>query len=339
MPRERLKKNRRLPKYVYLSKGRYVHREYLGKGKFGKETVIAPADTPDHKLWELYNAHMAQVATDSLDYLIVRYLESNRFDRLTEGTRLNYQRDLDRISKFKTRSGQAFGTYPLSDINTPVLQRYYERRYKDVPSGAKHELAALSAAYTWGVSVGLSDITLNPVRGVIREASESRKRLITDKEFKRVYNEAPTNLKVAMELAYLCRMRREEIVKLERKDITDEGIIVRRVKNSKPQLILWTPRLRAAIKLAKSLYPTVINRYLIHKKGGGPWTANGLSASWQKAFWRAYPDGVEDRFTFHDLKAMGVSDFKGDKHKATGDYSPQMVRVYDRALEAIEATK
>lgn len=339
MPRERLKKNRRLPKYVYLSKGRHVHREYLGKGKFGAETVLCPADTPEHKIWEAYNAHMADVATDSLDYLMARYLKSNRFDRLSGGTQTNYQRDLARVSSYKTKGGKPFGTYPLSDINTPVLQRYYERRYQDAPSGAKHELAALSAAYTWGVSVGLCGIQINPVRGVLRESSVSRKRLITEKEYKRVYNEAAANLQVAMELAYLCRMRREEIVKLERKDITEQGIIVRRVKNSKTQLVLWTPRLRAAVKLAKAQYPTVINRYLIHKKGGGPWTANGLSASWQKAFWRAYPDGVDDRFTFHDLKAMGVSDFDGDKHKATGDHSAQMVKVYDRSLEAVEATK
>lgn len=339
MPRERLKKNRRLPKYVYLSKGRYVHREYIGNGKFGKETVIAPAEAPEHQVWEAYNAHMADVATDSLDYLISRYIKCNKFDRLTDGTRLNYKRDLARIATYTTKSGKLFGTFPVQDITTPVLQRYYEHRYVDAPSGVKHELAALSAAFTWAVSIGLCGIKLNPVRGVMREKSNSRKRLITDKEYKRVYGEAPTNLKVAMELAYLCRMRREEVVMLERKDITDKGIIVRRVKNSKTQLVLWTPRLRAAVKLARTLYPNVLNRFLIHKKGGGGWTVNGLSGSWQKAFWRAYPDGVDDRFTFHDLKAMGVTDFEGDKHKATGDHSPQMVRVYDRSLEAIEATK
>lgn len=339
MPRERLKKNRRLPKYVYLSKGRYIHREYLGKGKFGAETVLCPADTPEHKIWEAYNAHIASVATDSLDYLISRYLQSNRYDRLVDGTKSNYLNDLERISAYKTKSGKPFGEYPVLDVTTPVLQRYYERRYIDAPSGAKHELAALSAAYTWAVSVALCGVQLNPVRGVIREQSKNRDRLISDAEYKRVYDAAPVNLKVAMELAYLCRMRREEVVRLERKDITDKGIIVRRVKKSKTQLIKWTPRLRAAVRLAKSQYPNVINRYLLHKKGGGAWTANGLSASWQKSFWRAYPDGVENRFTFHDLKAMGVSDFKGDKHKATGDHSPQMVRVYDRSLEAVEATK
>ena len=47
--------------------------------------------------------------------------------------------------------------------------------------------------------------------------------------------------------------------------------------------------------------------------------------------------GVES-FTFHDLKAKGVSDFEGDKKKASGHKSEAMVRIYDRKRIEVDAT-
>ena len=46
----------------------------------------------------------------------------------------------------------------------------------------------------------------------------------------------------------------------------------------------------------------------------------------------------EPRFSFHDLKAKGVSDFTGDKKKASGHKSQRMVDIYDRKRIEIEAT-
>ena len=40
-----------------------------------------------------------------------------------------------------------------------------------------------------------------------------------------------------------------------------------------------------------------------------------------------------------DLKAKGVSDFDGDKKKASGHKSEAMVAVYDRKITEIESTR
>ena len=52
---------------------------------------------------------------------------------------------------------------------------------------------------------------------------------------------------------------------------------------------------------------------------------------------KAVECGIE-RFTFQDLKAKGVSDFDGDKKKASGHKSEAMVAVYDRKITEIEPT-
>jgi len=47
--------------------------------------------------------------------------------------------------------------------------------------------------------------------------------------------------------------------------------------------------------------------------------------------------GVES-FTFHDLKAKGVSDFDGDKKAASGHRSEAMVSIYDSKRKFVDAT-
>jgi len=54
---------------------------------------------------------------------------------------------------------------------------------------------------------------------------------------------------------------------------------------------------------------------------------------------RAMDKGLKNRFTFHDLKAKGVSDFDGDKKLASGHRSDSMIDVYDRKPGSVKATK
>jgi hypothetical protein len=52
----------RLPKYVYLKKGRYVHVAPLGGGKLGTENVLAPGAAPLRQVWEAYEARAVRWA-------------------------------------------------------------------------------------------------------------------------------------------------------------------------------------------------------------------------------------------------------------------------------------
>ncbi len=45
---------------------------------------------------------------------------------------------------------------------------------------------------------------------------------------------------------------------------------------------------------------------------------------------KAMEKGLKERFTFHDLKAKGVTDFDGNKQEAAGHKSAQTAEVYNR---------
>ena len=68
--------HRRLPKYVYLKKGRYVYVPYLGAGKSGKEVVLCPADSGLRKVWRAYDALTADESGGTLKWLCEQYIES-----------------------------------------------------------------------------------------------------------------------------------------------------------------------------------------------------------------------------------------------------------------------
>jgi hypothetical protein len=65
-----------------------------------------------------------------------------------------------------------------------------------------------------------------------------------------------------MELAYLCRMRRCEILGATRKQILSEGFDTLRAKDSRDAITLWSTRLRKAVKADAK----VTGIYVIHDK-------------------------------------------------------------------------
>jgi integrase len=69
------------------------------------------------------------------------------------------------------------------------------------------------------------------------------------------------------------------------------------------------------VEWAKALKPQVPSEYLLRTRNGGPYSARGFSAIWQRLMRKAVGpnrDGaasaLADRFTFHDLRAKCASD-------------------------------
>lgn len=65
-------------------------------------------------------------------------------------------------------------------------------------------------------------------------------------------------------------------------------------------------------------------------KNGTPYTADGLEATWQKQKYK----GMD--WTFHDLKAKGISDFEGDKQEFSGHKSRLINERYNRSPDKVE---
>ncbi|WP_423063880.1 hypothetical protein [Candidiatus Paracoxiella cheracis] len=123
---------------------------------------------------------------------------------------------------------------------------------------------------------------------------------------------------------------------MERADIKEEGVHLRRAKGSKDEVTLWTSRLEKVIRAAKRYHKDVISSYLIHDKDGLPIQEEAFTSAWQRLMKRALKHGLKERFTFHDIKAKGVSDHE---KKHSGHHSDRMKRVYDRKVEHIESTR
>ncbi|RUO33406.1 hypothetical protein CWE14_08880 [Aliidiomarina soli] len=144
-----------------------------------------------------------------------------------------------------------------------------------------------------------------------------------------------------MEIAYLCCARFSDVLGMRKDQILEEGIYIKQGKTGKAQIKAWSPRLRAAIKLSQTLVTNqkVVSAYVISKPDGGHYTADGFRTRWSAARAAAREQtGYPLDFTFHDLKAKGISDVEGtlhDKQRISGHKTPGQAARYDRKVEVV----
>ena len=106
-------------------------------------------------------------------------------------------------------------------------------------------------------------------------------------------------------------------------------------------MTLWSKRLSEAISKATKLPSFIVpidTQYLIHNKVGQPISKTAFDSAWRRLMKKLVKLGIEP-FTFHDLKAKGVSDFKGNKQDASGHKTAAQVAVYDRKKKRVKPTK
>lgn len=80
--------------------------------------------------------------------------------------------------------------------------------------------------------------------------------------------------------------------------------------------------------------------YIIHQRTGLRYTRDGFNSRWRKAreaAKEAYPE-LDFNFTFHDLKAKGVSDLEGslsEKQAISGHKNMGQTARYDRKIKIV----
>lgn len=172
---------------------------------------------------------------------------------------------------------------------------------------------------------------------------KKRTRYVTHEEFTERYLLAGEigrpDLQACMRFAYLCRLREGEIMRLRESDVLTAGLLARRGKGSKTQIIEWSDILAEALALARSVPRRGATAQLIVSPHSGlPLTMEAFSTAWQRLRDEAIKRGHDVTWTFHDLKAKGVSDAKGDKHVAAGHTTYRMSQLYDRLPGKASAT-
>lgn len=174
------------------------------------------------------------------------------------------------------------------------------------PQRALKALAALSHVFTWACEWGVVD--KNPCAGVLRPPQPKRKRYPTDAEFRAVRDRCPPMHQVAMDIAYLTGLRRENVLAIDRDSETDEGLRVFTGKTGKLLLFKWTDELREVMRRGWSLGPRV-RRYLICTRDGQRYTGDGFYTIWKRARAKALQDGaLEHPYRFNDIRAKSATD-------------------------------
>ncbi|AOM39593.1 tyrosine-type recombinase/integrase [Xenorhabdus hominickii] len=265
--------------------------------------------------------------------LVDDFLRSADFIDLAKDTQSDYR-------KYSKKVVPVFGKMNPNNIRPDHIRKYMDKRGLQSRTQANREKTFMSRVFRWGYERGL--VKRNPCQGVKQYRENSRERYITDAEYQALYEVSPTVIQVAMEIAYLCCARQKDILTLSKSQLMEAGIYIKQHKTGKSQIKGWSERLRKAIKLASSLplKDGLHSLYIIHQANGKIYSRDGFNSRWLKAKEIAaqkYPE-LNFNFTFHDLKAKGISDLEGtlqEKQAISGHKDIGQTARYDRKTEIV----
>jgi len=318
----------KLPSGCVRDKQRGVYvREYLGriegKRKYGPRIHLCPYDSPLSLIWQRYEEIQVR-PTFTVAWLFRMFTQSRDFLDLAPKTQLSYDDNARVFMRQQSDSGTSVGDLQLKYLNERSLRQYLDTYPYKV--AANRQLAVLSSAWSWAKQ--RYNVPDNPCLKVKPNKEHSRKRYVSDEEYQHALGLASPWLKVAMELAYLCRARAGEVYRLRREDVTPEGLRLDRGKGSDSELTAYHPRLVEALDMAEALPGS--GEHLVRGKGGRITKPAHASAM------RRLMAKIDEPFTFHDLKAKGITDMAQVQTPWAGHKSEKMLGVYIRRPKIVE---
>ncbi|MGG2141079.1 phage integrase central domain-containing protein [Symbiopectobacterium sp. RP] len=330
MPRKRKDpRDNALPPRVYRGKSKYEFHP-IGGGSI----TLCPLDSPISVIWEKYQAaNNYQEDKFTFERMAQRFMQSPDFLDLAGETQKDYR-------KYAGKMLPVFGAMSLDAIKPEHVRKYLDKRGVKSKTQANREKAFMSRVYRWGFERGLCKA--NPCQGVRQFKETARDRYVTDDEYRTLFSVSPAVVKVAMEIAYLCAARQGDILAMTNQQLLDDGIFIAQGKTGKKQIKAWTGRLHAAIEMAHQMPVNsgVCSQYIIRQSTGGRYTWDGFNSRWRKAKQDAavaFPYLSFD-FTFHDLKAKGISDLDGtlaEKQAISGHMTIGQTARYDRKIPIV----
>ncbi|MBN8431849.1 tyrosine-type recombinase/integrase [Microbulbifer salipaludis] len=332
MGRQRNPENAWMPPYVERYKGGYrVKRRGHGT------CHLAAHDASKSEVWSAYESWQADQVqkTFTVADLIDNYFSSPQY---TKHLKPSTQQDYDRYSK---QIRVSFGEMSPDAITSPLVQMYMDARGSQYPTAANRERTFLGIIMKWGKARGFVSIE-DPTDAVRPFKEEPGGRYVEDWEYEAFWHwlgrRGHTVHQCAMEIAYLCAARHQDVIALTRADIQEDGLLVYQQKTGKKQLKLWTPRLREAVDLAlaTNTHAKIQSAHILRSRTGRAYTRTGFNAIWQREQRAALEaEAIQERFRFHDLKIKAASDFDGDVQQFTGHKTRSMAERYNRTPDRV----
>lgn len=276
---------------------------------------------------EMYQALAKLKSTDVRQGLMSEFFE--RYEKEIIPTKAP-RTQIDNLSEIKNLK-QAFGTMRPEHIKPKHVYAYMDARGAKAKTRANREKSLLSSIFSYLIRWGV--VEDNPCKNVKGFQEKARNRYVEDWEYEAVLSLASPVLRAAMEIAATTGMRQGDILKLKYNDLTENGVPVTQNKTGKKQIFEWTPALKEAIQSAKQ-HPRHADSliYIIANERGQQYTSEGFKCNWQRLMNKALETGViNERFTFHDLRAKAGSDAEDNAQKLLGHASATTTkRVYER---------
>ncbi|WP_163833339.1 tyrosine-type recombinase/integrase [Spartinivicinus ruber] len=320
-----------LPPRVYRGKSAYEFHP-----KCGGNIRLCNLDASRSLVLKRYQEELEKYTQQSTSFtsLCQEFMTSTEWYDLSLTTRKDYEKYFHKVNK-------VFGRMLLSRIRPQHIRQYMDKRGRKSKVQANREHAFLSKVFSWGYERGR--LNKNPCHGVKKYTEKPRDRYITDQEYELIYKHASLVVKIVMEISYLCAARISDVLHLTYQQIQEEGIFIKQGKTGKKQIKAWSEDLRRAIKLARTL-PGLSSFNVIHKVNGTRYSYDGFRYHWNLAKKRARQEISEQGlninldFTFHDIKAKGISDFEGslsDKQEFSGHKTITQTEIYDRKIRVV----
>lgn len=226
------------------------------------------------------------------------------------------------------------------------MRKYRDFRAEESRSRANKELGYISRIFSWAYAY--EKVKFNPAKGVPKLTIKARQHYAEDKDYYFLLQVAKESaywyMPIAMEIAYLCRMRLSEVIDLTDTNALPDGLLVKRRKGSRDNIVAWTDHLSALWKAAISKRDEILaskNKPLpsdrpifISDRTGDRIMRESLKTAKGRIDKQAKAKAVElgmtyTHFTFHDLKRKGVTDTNGNKQEASGHRNAAMLNIYD----------
>lgn len=218
-----------------------------------------------------------------------------------------YCKEQTRLSRFVIAG---LGEIPIEGVKPRIINRYLTHREKQ--SGAltaQQERALIAGVCKMACKSG--DMNDNPMRSVpSRSGIVKSKRVVEAAEIVAFWEFCRGSIVADyVRFKVLTGLRKDDILKIHRSQLRDDGIHITVGKTGRRIVIRWSPALREVVSDLQHG-----SMFLFSTKHGRPYTYSGFNAMWQRKMRAAKQSGVlEERFKDSDLRAF-VADAVGLDH-------------------------
>lgn len=313
------KKDKHLPDCVYPKHGAFW---YVKGGKWTRLPRTGPSTLKT--ALEAY-AKLYEGPAGGMPNLIDTALEQMK-PSLAASTVKQYEGAARKLKK-------AFSEFEPGEVQ-PKDVAAFKVAFAKTPNMTNRCVSLLRSAFNYALEHQL--VSSNPALGVTRHKEAKRTRLISIQEYVAIYAEAGARLQVIMDLLIRTGERINDVLKIRRADLLDEGIRFVQQKTGAKRVVPMTLELDAVVKRAKTLHGNLRALTLLHNRRGKAPDYRTVKLQWEQACRKA---GVADA-NLHDLRAVAATWAKKQGKNPTtllGHSSPAQTERYLRDREEVRA--